>query len=137
VAAAAAPAAAPAAPAHTAQELDAARKRLAAAEILFEYDRARLTPEGERSLRQVADDLARYPELRFTIEGHADNRGASTYNNLLGLRRAETVMRFLVKAGIGFERMKLSSGGELRPKVPNKDAKSRAFNRRAVFLPLP
>lgn len=128
---------APAAPAHTAQQLDAARKRLAAAVVLFEYDRTRLTAEGERTLKQVADDLAAYPEISFSIEGHADNRGTSSYNKTLGLRRGETVMRYLVKAGIGFERMKVSSAGEMRPKVPNKDARSRALNRRAVFTPLP
>ena len=125
------------APAHTAEELAAARKRLSEVEILFEYDRTRLTPEGERALQQVAAELARYPELRFTIEGHADNRGTSSYNKVLGLRRAETVMRHLVKAGIAFERMKLATGGELKPKVPNKDARSRSLNRRAIFLPLP
>ena len=112
-------------------------QRLAAAEILFEYDRARLTPEGERALKQVAADLVKFPAITFTIEGHADDRGAATYNKVLGLRRAEVVMRHLVKAGVAFERMKLTSQGELRPKVPKKDAQSRALNRRVTFLPLP
>ena len=130
----AAPAPAPAAaPAHSAQELDEARKRIAAVEVLFEYDRFRLTPEGERALQQVLPDLTRYPEIRFTIEGHADNRGTSSYNTELGLRRAEAVMRYLVKAGIAFERMQVTTGGEMHPKVPNKDARSMALNRRVVF----
>jgi peptidoglycan-associated lipoprotein len=106
-------------------------------EIFFEYDRSRLTPEGERALRQVAADLAKFPGISFTIEGHADDRGTASYNKNLGLRRAETVMRHLVRAGIGFERMKLTSQGELRPKAPQKDAQSRAVNRRVVFSALP
>jgi peptidoglycan-associated lipoprotein len=114
----------------------AAKQRLAAAEILFEYDRARLTPEGERALKLVAADLAQFPAINFTIEGHADDRGAATYNKALGLRRAEVVMRHLVKAGVAFERMKLTSQGELRPKAPKKDAQSRAVNRRVVFTGL-
>ena len=128
-----APAAAPAPP----PGLEAAKQRLAAAEIFFEYDRARLTPEGERALKQVAADLLQFPGFSFTIEGHADDRGASTYNKVLGLRRAETVMRYLVKAGVAFERMKLASQGELRPKIPKKDAQSRAVNRRVTFSALP
>ena len=122
-----------AAPAHTAQELDAARKRLAAAEILFEYDRTRLTPEGERALQQVTADMVKYAEISFLIEGHADNRGTSSYNKILGLRRAEMVMRYMVKAGIGFDRLKVVTQGEMKPKVPNKDARGMALNRRVVF----
>jgi peptidoglycan-associated lipoprotein len=130
------PAAAPA-PAGPSAEEEAARKRIAAAEIFFEYDRARLTPEAERALKQVAADLLQFPGISFTIEGHADDRGASTYNKVLGLRRAETVMRYLVKAGVAFERMKLASQGEMRPKIPKKDAQSRAVNRRVTFSALP
>jgi len=125
-----------AAPAHTAQELDAAKKRLAAAEVLFEYDRIRLTPEGERALKQITADMVKYPEISFAIEGHADNRGTSSYNKILGLRRAETVMRYMVKAGIGFERLKIVTQGEMKPKVPNKDARGMALNRRVVFSAL-
>ncbi len=124
------------APAHPAQELDAARKRLAAAEILFEYDRTRLTPEGERALKQVTADMLKYPEINFTIEGHADSRGTSSYNKLLGLRRAEVVMRAMVKAGIGFDRLRVVTQGEMKPKVPNKDARGMALNRRVVFSAL-
>ncbi len=131
-----APVVAAPAPAHSAQELDAARKRLAAAEILFEYDRTRLTPEGERALQQVTADMLKYPEINFTIEGHADSRGTSSYNKILGLRRAEVVMRSMVKAGIGFGRLKVVTQGEMKPRVPNKDARGMALNRRVVFSAL-
>jgi len=125
-----------AAAAHTAQELDAAKKRLAATEILFEYDRTRLTPEGERALKQIIEDMIKYPEISFAIEGHADNRGTSSYNKILGLRRAEMVMRAMVKAGVGFGRLKVVTQGEMKPKVPNKDARGMALNRRVVFSAL-
>ena len=128
-----APAPAPAGP--SAEEL-AARARLAATEIGFEYDRSVLTPEGERALQQAVADLLKFPGITFTLEGHADDRGSATYNKALGLRRAEAVMRVLVKAGVAFERMKLATQGEMRPKVPKKDAQSRAANRRVVFTGL-
>jgi outer membrane protein OmpA-like peptidoglycan-associated protein len=134
---AAAPAVAPAAPAHTAEEIAAAKKRLEATEVYFEYDRARLTAESERALAKLADDLVTYPEIRFVIEGHADARGASSYNRLLGLRRAEATMQVLVKGGVAFERMRTSTQGELKPKAENKTDKGRALNRRAVFTALP
>ena len=114
----------------------AARARLAATEIFFEYDRATPTPEGERALQQAAADLLKFPGINFTLEGHADDRGTATYNKALGLRRAEAVMRILVKAGVAFERMKLVSQGEMRPEVPKKDDRSRAVNRRVVFTGL-
>lgn len=122
---------------HTPEEIAAARKRLEAVEIHFEYDRARLVPEAEQKLRQAAADLAEFTELKFSIEGHADDRGTASYNKVLGLRRAEAVMRFLVKSGIAFERMRLATQGELKPKASSKDSKSRALNRRAVLTVLP
>lgn len=131
---AAPPVAAP--PAQTVQGLDAAKKRLADAEILFEYDRTRLTPEGERALKQITADMAKYPEISFAIEGHADNRGTSSYNKVLGLRRAETVMRYMVKGGISFGRLKVVTQGEMKPRVQNKDAQGMAKNRRVVFSAL-
>lgn len=122
---------------HTPQELEAAKKRISAATVLFEYDRTRLTPEGDRSLKKLAADLKEFTEINFTIEGHADNRGTSSYNKVLGLRRAEIVMRYLVKDGISFDRMKVVTQGEMKPKVANRDARSRALNRRVVFSALP
>jgi peptidoglycan-associated lipoprotein len=127
----------PAAPQRPAEEIAAAKKRLESVEIYFEYDRARITPEAEQKLRQLAADLAAVPEISFTIEGHADDRGTSTYNKVLGHRRAEAVMRFLVKSGVAFERMRLTTQGELKPKAPNADDRSRAQNRRAIFIALP
>lgn len=114
-----------------------AKLRIAATSVLFEYDRVRLTPEGDRALKKLVAELKEYTEIDFLIEGHADNRGTSSYNKVLGLRRAETVMRYLVKEGIGFERMKIVTQGEMKPKVPNRDARSRAVNRRVVFSALP
>jgi peptidoglycan-associated lipoprotein len=114
----------------------AARSRLAATEVGFEYDRSVMTPEGERALQQALADLLKFPGITFTLEGHADDRGTATYNQSLGLRRSEAVMRILVKAGVAFERMKLATQGEMRPKVPKKDAQSRAANRRVVFTGL-
>ena len=83
--------------------------------------------------------------LRFA--GHAQVRRiprdapAKLYGNRaqqhhLGLRRAETVMRSMVKAGIGFGRLKVVTQGEMKPKVPNMDARGMALNRRVVFSAL-
>jgi len=125
-----------AAPAHTAPELEAARKRLAAAEILFEYDRTRLTPEGERALQEITADMLKYAEISFVIEGNADSRGTASYNKVLGLRRAEMVMRYMVRAGISFDRLKVVTQGEMNPRVSNKDDRGMALNRRVVFSAL-
>lgn len=134
---AAPPAVSAPAPGPSSEEIAAAKQRLAAAEILFEYDRTRLTPEGARALQQVLADLLKYPGMTFMIEGHADDRGTSTYNKVLALRRAETVMRALVKGGVAFGRMKVATQGELKPKVAKQDAQSRALNRRVAFAAHP
>ena len=55
---------------------------------------------------------------------------------MLGLRRAEMVMRYMVKAGIGFDRLKFTTQGEMKPKVANRDAHGMALHRRFVFSAL-
>jgi len=46
------------------------------------------------------------------------------------------LMRSMVKAGIGFDRMRVVTQGEMKPKVLNKDAHGMALNRRVLFSAL-
>ncbi|RMD92856.1 MAG: OmpA family protein [Alphaproteobacteria bacterium] len=99
--------------------------------ITFDFDSARLTPEAIAILRQQAEWIKRFPEVRFRVYGHTDKVGSEAYNRRLGRRRAEAVVNFFVSQGISRSRLEaLVSYGEDRPVVYTEGPEPR--NRRTV-----
>jgi peptidoglycan-associated lipoprotein len=103
-------------------------------DLQFEFDRWELTPEGRRTLEELATAMKAYPELRITVEGHADERGTSEYNLALGSRRAQSARDYLINLGIAAERLETTSYGEERPVDPAHNEMAWALNRRAHFV---
>ena len=78
--------------------------------------------------------LQRYPNVRVTIEGHADERGTREYNLALGDRRANAAKNYLEARGIAASRMTVMSWGKERPVALGSDEGAWAQNRRAVTV---
>ena len=79
----------------------------------FAFDSAKLTGQDQTTLRNVAECLDR-PELKgsqLSIVGRADSRGNTGYNADLGRRRAESVKKLLISAGIAENRIGIASRG--------------------------
>jgi peptidoglycan-associated lipoprotein len=79
----------------------------------FAFDSATLTPQDKATLQNVAECLER-PELegsQLSIVGRADSRGATGYNADLALKRAESVKKLLIDAGIAESRISIASRG--------------------------
>ncbi len=74
-------------------------------------------------------------ETRFTVltEGHTDERGTENYNLGLGMRRAESVVKFLTNYGVSADRLTKVSMGQEQPKVDGNTEEAYAQNRRASF----
>jgi len=64
------------------------------------------------------------------VAGHTDSSGNDMLNMELSQSRAESVVEYLVSAGIARERMKAKGYGESRPVADNATAEGRAKNRR-------
>ncbi|WP_224365053.1 OmpA family protein [Hyalangium versicolor] len=71
---------------------------------------------------------------QLRIEGHTDNSGNVDFNNLLSLRRAESVKRWLVEHGIDAGRLQTAGYGPSRPIADNTTSIGRATNRRVDFI---
>jgi peptidoglycan-associated lipoprotein len=68
------------------------------------------------------------------VEGYTDSRGPLTYNEKLGLDRAESVKRYLYEEHqIPLHRISVISYGPDKPIAPNTTAAGRAKNRRVVI----
>lgn len=100
--------------------------------VFFGYDRYDLTPEARAQLDTQARWLNQYPNVRVTIEGHADERGTREYNIALGERRANATRDYLAGAGVDAGRLSTISYGKERPAVVGETPESWAQNRRAV-----
>jgi peptidoglycan-associated lipoprotein len=102
--------------------------------VFFAFDSYSLDDESRRTLDAQAAWLARYPNVRVTIEGHADERGTREYNLALGDRRANSARDYLEARGVAASRMQTISWGKERPADPASNEEAYARNRRAVTV---
>lgn len=112
-----------------------------AADVLFAFNSAELTPQADAALRRTAELAARSGAGRIQVVGHTDALGDDAYNRALSLRRAEAVARWLsVSGGVSSDRLHTEGRGEDEPVAPNtrpdgQDApEGRARNRRVVVV---
>ena len=99
--------------------------------VTFEFDRSVLDADAKAVLREQADWIRQFPEIRFSVFGHTDAVGPDGYNKSLGRRRANAAVNYLVSQGVNRARLKaLVSFGESRLAVDSADRERR--NRRTV-----
>lgn len=114
------------------------QKIIVAADVLFAFNRATLTPAAKSRIDAVAQALRERAKGKpVTVDGFTDAKGADAYNLALSQRRAEAVrgaLDALVRgSGVTFT---VRGRGEAAPIAPNttKDGadnpKGRAKNRR-------
>ena len=101
--------------------------------VAFEFDKSNLNALGKARVRQVAQLLASMPTVKVVVEGHTDIVGTDEYNQKLGMRRAQTVIKELTDLGIDGSRMSPVSYGESRPVFTEDTDWARAANRRVEF----
>ena len=104
--------------------------------IYFDTDKFDIDSEDQAALRQQAQYLQQYPNVRATVEGHADERGTREYNIALGERRANAAKNYLVSLGVGADRVTTVSYGKERPVALGSNEQAWARNRRAVTIVL-
>ena len=100
--------------------------------VTFAFNSAVLDENARRILRQQANWIRQFPEVRFKVFGHTDAVGSNAYNKRLGLRRARAVVNYLISQG-GISRSRLQavvSYGETQPVVVTQGREPR--NRRTV-----
>jgi len=90
--------------------------------VYFEFDRSDITKPEERAKLQAAKDyLAKNPDQRLLLEGHADWRGTSEYNLGLGDRRANAAKKYLGTISVAAGRLETLSKGSEESKKSGTD----------------
>lgn len=99
--------------------------------VNFAFNSAVLDAGAQDTLREQANWIRQFPEVRFRVYGHTDLVGSDAYNKNLGLRRAQAVVGFLATQGISRSRLEaLVSFGEQQPLIVTDGRERR--NRRTV-----
>jgi peptidoglycan-associated lipoprotein len=99
--------------------------------VTFEFNSAALTPQAQTVLREQANWIRQFPEIKFRVYGHTDLVGSNAYNKALGLRRAQAVVAYLGSQGVSTSRLEaVASFGETQPVIATDQPEMR--NRRTV-----
>ncbi len=109
--------------------------------ILYDFDKATLRPESKLTIDTLADLLLADENSRLIVEigSHTDNKGNDAYNLELSQKRAESVVNYLIAAGVEKERLRAKGYGEEEPIAPNENSdgsdnpEGRQKNRRTEF----
>jgi len=90
-------------------------------DVLFDFDKYNIKTEATESLAKVAELIKGMKVKRIELSGHTDSKGDDAYNNILSLKRADSVKQWLLKNGglQGFS-MVTHGYGESRPIAPNQ-----------------
>jgi peptidoglycan-associated lipoprotein len=124
-----------------ADAIDKAGRRLVFEVVLseaqggFKFGKTELPDDAKVALDKVITDLQADPKaVYFEIEGHTDSVGNPKNNEVLGLKRAEAVKRYLYEAHqVPLHKINVISYGEDKPVSDNKTKAGRAENRRVVL----
>lgn len=98
--------------------------------IQFDFDSAEIRPESYSTLDQLAEELKASGAGSVALEGHASAEGTESYNQRLSERRANSVKKYLVNAGVDSGDLSTTGYGESRPVASNDTEEGRSQNRR-------
>jgi outer membrane protein OmpA-like peptidoglycan-associated protein len=102
--------------------------------VLFDTAQSTLKPTANKTLQELVKVLNAYDENKISVEGHTDSVGSDGYNQQLSERRAQSVARYLIKAGISADRISVKGWGEAHPAATNATAAGREANRRVEVI---
>lgn len=105
-------------------------------DVFFDFDKSDIKSRFYPELNAVVRVLNKDPLLKVRIEGNTDNKGTAKYNMGLSERRANSVMKYLVNAGIDQNRLSAVGYGFSKPIATNATDAGRALNRRVELTPL-
>lgn len=99
--------------------------------VNFAFNSAQLDDAARTTLREQANWIRQFPEVRFKVFGHTDAVGSNGYNKSLGRQRANAVVAYLGSQGISRKRLQaVVSFGETQPLIVSQGRERR--NRRTV-----
>lgn len=98
--------------------------------LYFQFESDDLTNESRALMREILSSVKERNMPEVVVVGHTDTMGTAPANLLLGLRRAATVRKLLIDAGLDMSLIAVTSHGEADPIVRTTDQTPEPRNRR-------
>ena len=103
-------------------------------DVHFDFNSIQLDERAKAILMANAEWLKAHPDAAVTIEGHCDERGTSSYNYVLGEKRAIRTKNYLASLGVSDERLQIISFGKDNPACWDPTEPCYQKNRRAHLV---
>jgi len=87
-------------------------KAIVLKDIYYDFDKSSLRPESNKTLKLLVQILNENPAIVVELGAHTDSKGEDLYNQKLSQKRAESVVKYLRKAGISRTRLRAKGYGE-------------------------
>jgi peptidoglycan-associated lipoprotein len=88
--------------------------------IFYDFDKATLRPESKEALDEIIKVLDDNPNVTIEMGAHTDRKGSEKYNEGLAQRRAQSVVDYLIGAGVPKDRLTAKGYGKSEPKTATK-----------------
>ena len=105
-------------------------------DTLFDFDSTEIKPQYHSALEVIVAVSKKNPSIKIEIQGHTDNTGPESYNQMLSEKRALAVKEYMVNTGIESERLKTVGFGATQNVASNENDAGRSLNRRIDFVPI-
>lgn len=99
-------------------------------DIQFEIGRKGLSDDGKAALQRHAEFLTSERDWGILLQGYTDQQGSSSFNKILGMKRAETVKQHLIALGVPESSIRTVSLGEEGALCIDNSDVCRRMNRR-------
>ena len=90
--------------------------------------------ESKREVDIILAEIAKRPVPDVLVIGHTDAVGSDSFNDALGLQRAETVRAALIRLGIPAADIRALSRGKRELAIPTPDGVAEPRNRRVEII---
>lgn len=101
--------------------------------IYYDVAKATLRDESVAELDRLITIMDQNPTLVVEIGGHTDSDGSEPYNERLSQARSQSVVDYLLDAGVIEDRLVAKGYGEVEPIAPNDTKENKQLNRRTEF----
>lgn len=88
--------------------------------IFYDFDRAALRDESKKELDDLIALLDINPHVTIELSAHTDRKGSDEYNDRLSLRRAQSVVDYLIDHRVDKERLSVAGYGKKQAKTVTK-----------------
>ena len=102
--------------------------------IYFDFDKSSIPASERPKLEAAKEYLAKNPDQRLLLEGHADWRGTSEYNLGLGDRRANGAKKYLGTIGVSADKLETLSKGSEESKKSGTDDEMKKDRRAELVI---